>query len=399
MKKNALLLSLAILATIALASCLKQEEPVEGVKLSLPNQPFDYEGVQFPPAFQIEFQANAPNVFLANNPGGGQFIDFENSFNGISANPTVTNEGATLGRVLFYDTKLSINNATSCASCHIQKFAFADPSAGSIGFGGKVTPRNSMAIINVALNRNLFWDSRVHSAKELTLKPVQNHIEMGMEDLDVLAKKLTNTPYYPALFQKAYGSTDINEERISDAMAQFLCSMVSVDSRFDAFTAGNSNAINGLEKMGAELFFSDRTKCAQCHSGNNFAADDRPGGEYGESSFGSGGPKGTANNGLDLSSTDVGLRNGQFRIPSLRNIALTGPFMHDGRFKTLEEVVDFYDSGVKAHPFLDKKMIGPDGEPLRLKLSSLEKKALVAFMETLTDQNLIKDEKFSNPFN
>ncbi len=405
MKKNALLTSLALVLAIGLTSCLKEPKVVDVVKLNLPEQAYNYASVEMPFHMQNEFRANAPTVFINNDTTGGVIIDpgfgFEFGFEqDIPFNPQVTDHGATLGRVLFYDTKLSLNDAVACASCHKQEFAFADPTTGSQGFEGKVTPRNSMAIVNVALNRNLFWDSRVQSAKELTLKPVQNHIEMGMEDLSVLVNKLAKTDYYPTLFNKAFGNSQITEERISDALAQFLCSMVSVDSRFDALMNGDGSAMTDLEMMGMEVFFRADTKCSQCHSGNNFMADDRPGGPYGDAGFGSSGngPKGTANNGLDINTADAGLRNGQFRIPSLRNIALTGPYMHDGRFKTLEEVVEFYNSGIKLHPNLDKKLIGDDGEPIRMNLSSLEKKALVAFMESLSDQSLVVDEKFSNPF-
>lgn len=409
MKKNALLLTVAFATISLLASCLKTDEPAASLNLQLPDEPFNYADTTMPQHMMIEFLRNAPGVFNSSGSvtGNGGFVNIDGEeffidefgfINTSASNPTITNDGATLGRVLFYDTKLSINNAVSCASCHKQQFAFSDPTAGSKGFEGKVTPRNSMAIVNVALNRNLFWDSRVHSAKQLTLEPVQNHIEMGMEDLSVLVNKLSKTDYYPQLFEKAFGSSTITKERISDAMAQFICSMVSVNTPFDAFVAGNQDALNQLELKGFSLFHDSRTKCAQCHSGNNFAADDQPGGEYGSIGFNDGGPKGTANNGLDLFTTDAGLKDGQFRIPTLRNIALTGPYMHDGRFKTLEEVIDFYDSGVKLHPSLDKKLIGPDGEPLRLNLSALEKKALVAFLESLTDQTLISHEKFSNPF-
>ncbi len=398
MKKNALFTSISLMLAIGFASCLKEPTTGDEAKLVLPEQPFNYAQADIPVHMQLEFNNMNSTVFnniegVVIDPGFGSFAE-------IPLNPQVTDHGATLGRVLFYDTKLSLNNSVACASCHKQEFAFADPTAGSKGFESKVTPRNSMAIVNVALNRNLFWDSRVQSAKELTLKPVQNHIEMGMEDLSVLVNKLAKSDYYPLLFNKAYGSTQITEERISDALAQFLCSMVSVDSRFDALQEGDATALNDLEKMGMNVFFSPSTKCSSCHSGNNFMADDRPGGTYGDPDFGfGGGPKGTANNGLDLNTTDNGLRNGQFRIPSLRNIGLTGPYMHDGRFKTLEEVVEFYNSGIKLHPNLDKKLIGEDGEPIRLNLTNLEKKALVAFLESLTDRSLIVDEKFSNPFN
>lgn len=394
---------MALMAAAAIFSCQKEEE-VTAQKLSLPAQTYDYTSFSNLPESTrstLRFSSIAfSQIQLADSilvVDGGFFGPFDPA-DGTIQNPVITNDGATLGRVLFYDKKMSINNATACASCHHQENAFADPTAGSVGFGGKVTPRNSMAIVNVALNQNLFWDSRVQSAKELTLKPVQNHIEMGMEDLDVLVEKLSKTDYYPALFSKAFGDDIITEERISNALAQFLCSMVSMDSKFDNQFQSTS-ALNELEQLGQGLFFSERTKCFKCHSGQNFAADDRPGGEYGGDSFGGdGGPKGTANTGLDAVTSDPGFENGQFRIPSLRNIALTAPYMHDGRFKTLEEVVDFYDHGVKAHPNLDKKLVGNDGEPVRLNLTPIEKKALVAFLGTLTDQSLMNDAKFSSPF-
>ncbi len=366
-----------------------QSEPItpELQTPKLPPTHFDYLP-SLPEHMLDEFNLTAPNV-LDPSATNNDFIIIENSL----ANPPITNAGATLGRVLFYDKRLSINNATACASCHIQERAFSDFRPGSIGFEGKVTPRNSMAIINVALNRNLFWDSRVHSAKELILHPIQNHIEMGMEDLDVLVKKLAVTPYYPPLFAEAYGDPSITPGRIADAMAQFLCSMVSTNSKFDQGVQQNFANFNELEKLGMQLFQSDRAKCSQCHANGNFSAPDQPGGAYSSPTV-----RGSANTGLDIQNTDPGFRDGQFRIPSLRNIALTAPYMHDGRFQTLEEVIDFYDHGIQNHPNLDPRLRGPDGEPIRLHLSSIEKKALVAFLHTLTDQHLITDEKFSNPF-
>ncbi|MCC6726189.1 MAG: cytochrome-c peroxidase, partial [Saprospiraceae bacterium] len=316
MKKNALFTSLSLLLAFGLTSCLKEPKVVEAVKLNLPAEPYNYANIVMPGNMQAEFMMNAPQVFPSINGGIGIDpidpvfpIDPIPGFNNnVVQNPSVNDHGATLGRVLFYDTKLSLNNAVACASCHKQEAAFADPTAGSQGFEGKVTPRNSMAIVNVALNRNLFWDSRVQSAVELTLKPVQNHIEMGMEDLSVLVKKLSNTDYYPDLFNKAFGSHEITEQRISDALAQFLCSMVSVNSRFDSFSNGDVSALTELEQLGMNVFFRADTKCSQCHSGGNFMADDRPGGAYGDdNSFGGtggNGPKGTANNGLDIVTND-----------------------------------------------------------------------------------------------
>ena len=387
MKARLFLLLFIASTALFMAGCLKTEEITQELtEPNLPEQAYNYTDISFPPGLDVAFGSNAPNVFVVNT-------DPVNFFGGID-NPTVTDEGATLGRVLFYDKRLSINNSIACASCHRQELAFADFRASSVGFGGKVTPRNSMAIINVALNRNLFWDSRVHSAKELILQPIQNHIEMGMESLSTLEKKLNNTPFYAELFKNAYGDGQVTSERIADAMAQFLCSMVSANSRFDQGQMNNFVDFTAQEKLGMNLFFSSRTKCSECHAGANFMAEDHPGGPYGTPTT-----RGSANTGLDAVTRDPGFRDGQFRIPSLRNIALTAPYMHDGRFATLEEVIDFYDHGIQAHPNLDPKLVGDDGEPLRLNLTSMEKQALVAFLNTLTDQTLVKDEKFSDPFN
>lgn len=386
MKARLYLLLFIAGTTVFMAGCLKNEDINQDLtEPTLPEQAYNYADISFPPGLEGEFLSNAPNIFDVTG-------DPVNFFSGID-NPTVTNEGATLGRVLFYDKRLSVNNTIACASCHRQELAFSDFRAGSVGFGGKTTPRNSMAIINVALNRNLFWDSRVHSAKELILQPIQNHIEMGMESLSTLEKKLNNTPFYDELFNKAYGNGYVTREHIADAMAQFLCSMVSADSKFDHGQMNNFADFTAQEKFGMNLFFSSRTKCSECHAGANFMAEDHPGGPYGTPTT-----RGSANTGLDLVTRDPGFRDGQFRIPSLRNIALTAPYMHDGRFATLEEVVDFYDHGIQAHPNLDTKLVSADGEPMRMDLSTLEKQALVAFLKTLTDQSLINDEKFSDPF-
>lgn len=372
------------------AGCLKNEPLPQPEALPvLPEQVYEYELKDLPEHMAGDFLFGNSNDVINTDPN---FIpEFSGEFR--THNPAITNDGATLGRVIFYDKRLSINNAVACASCHLQERAFSDPVAGSEGFKGKITPRNSMAIVNVALNRNLFWDSRVHSAKELALKPVQNHIEMGMESMEILEKKLASLDYYPPLFQKAFGSGEVTADRISDALAMFLCSMVSVNSKFDEGIAQSFQNYNALEKMGKDLFFSNQTKCVQCHSGNNFAAPDSPGGEYGSREV-----AGTANTGLDLSPEDEGLGDGKFRIPSLRNIALTAPYMHDGRFETLEEVIEFYNSGIKGHPGLDPKLVAEDGEPMRMHLTDLEKKALLAFLNTLTDQSLMTDVRFSNPF-
>ncbi len=358
---NVLLLALIFSAT----SCVEkpQTSPVSSKTLNLPNTPFDY-----------------TSVIVSN-------VNDEN--------PEVTPNGATLGRVLFYDPALSLNNRVSCASCHLQEKAFADVGAHSIGFEGKITPRNSMAILNPVLNRTLFWDSRASSAANLALQPAQNHIEMGMEDLDYLAEKLKKIDYYPDLFEKAFGLNGVNKDNIANALAQFLCSMTTMNSKFDRVQKGEVE-FTTLEAMGNSIFHG-RGKCNKCHSGANFMADDSPSGPYGGTTNSGLSVAGTANTGLDRFTTDKGRNNGSFRIPSLRNIAVTGPYMHDGRFETLDDVLNFYSHGIQDHENLDPKLT-ENGQPIRFNFSELEKQALIAFLNTLTDQEYLTAEKYSSPF-
>lgn len=385
-----------------LAACRPDPNPGSlNLHPNLPGTPYDY-ALNLPPEFgntnpQPNFFVNelGDTLFFFDNFGG----NFQFGFGFNQNNPQITNAGATLGRVLFYDPQLSLNNRISCASCHKQELAFSDDVAGSVGFGGKVTPRNSMAIVNAGFNQNLFWDSRVQNVGELAVRPIQNHIEMGMEEMQNLERKLAQIEYYPALFQAAYGSRTITEERIGNALAQFVCAITTTNARFDVVSRSNGAvAFTALEQMGHELFFSARANCSRCHATPNFAAPDFAGGEYGTPTFGGDDLKGTANNGLDLVYADQGLGEGRFRIPSLRNIALTAPYMHDGRFRTLGEVIDHYDHGIQPHAALDKNLRNPDGSPIRMNLNSLEKQALAAFLATLTDETLLSDPRFSDPF-
>jgi cytochrome c peroxidase len=358
----------------------------EDVIPKLPVEPYNYEKLNLP---------------LGTNPSDNVLIDFnfengEPVFSG--ATTEITDWGATLGRVLFYDKKLSLNNTIACASCHHQDKAFADGQQFSTGFEGRITTRNSMAIVNPVLQNNLFWDSRSKTIHDLSLKPVVNHIEMGMENLDRLVEKIENTAYYKPLFIKAFGSDKVEPENISKALSQFVASITTNRSRFDEGIKGNFSNLTDLEVMGLNLFRSDRAKCSSCHGGNNFSALDGPFDPYGGGGSISGDLKGATNIGLDLVYKDNGLGNGNFRIPSLRNIALTAPYMHDGRFKTLEDVINHYSEGVKPHPNLDVKLTDGKGKVKPLNLSSIEKKALVAFLKTLTDEEMLRDPKWSNPF-
>lgn len=333
-----------------------------------------------------------------------------------------SNAGAQLGRVLFYDKRLSLNNTVACGSCHHQELAFSDMASLSAGFGGRKTHRNSMAITNPVVFSNLFWDSRANSPMDLSLRPVFDHIEMGMESDAMLESKLAATDFYPALFEAAFGNTEVTRKKISIAITHFISSMITKNSRFDVAVGrelallgvsqnGGFNELfntqfgfdiagakfdnyNALEQMGKDLFFSERARCSRCHTGENLSAPEDPGSGYSAPTI-----AGTANIGLDRTYMDNGKSNGKFRIPSLRNVEITGPYMHDGRFENLDQVIDHYSRGVQPHPHLDKNLMVTGGSaPVRLNFNQEEKDALVAFLRTLTDVTYLTDKKFSDPF-
>lgn len=378
----------ALFIALFIIACSK-EVTTPGV-LSTPNLPeteYDYKNVILP-----------QGVFPAQNS-----FEFNEFGNDIKVDPInvidITNAGATLGRVLFYDKQLSLNNTIACGSCHHQDKAFSDGQELSPGFQGKRTSRNSMSFQNPIAQRNLFWDSRSFSLADLSLKPVQNHIEMGMEDLDKLALKLSKIPYYPELFTKAFGSPVITPERISQGITQFVSSITTANSKFDKMISTGSIQFTEMEMLGMNIFHGNKAKCGTCHSGNNFVAADGPNDPYGgggtsdETNL-----KGTTNIGLDLVPNDPGRKEGSFKIPSLRNISLTAPYMHDGRFKSLDEVLDHYSHGIKNNENLDPKFRDSKGDVIKLNFSPIEKQALIAFLNTLTDEEMIKDPKYSDPF-
>tara|TARA_R110002096_G_scaffold295620_1_gene489990 strand:- start:311 stop:1840 length:1530 start_codon:yes stop_codon:yes gene_type:complete len=309
-------------------------------------------------------------------------------------NNPITNAGATLGRVLFYDVKLSANDTTSCASCHQQENGFSDPNKLSVGFDGGLTGRHSMSLANARFYQRgrFFWDERAATLEEQVLMPIQDGVEMGMT-LTELESKLADVPYYPPLFEDAFGDGTITSNRISKALAQFVRSIVSFNTKYDAaFTSGGNGNFEAVyteqELQGLVLFGQGDNRagrtlgCTRCHGTRAHISDN------------------IHNNGLDITVTgDDGAGNKRFKAPSLRNIALTAPYMHKGRFETLEEVTNFYDSGVQAHPNLDSRLTGPGGRPRRLNMTNEEKAALISFLHTLTDENLQTDVKFSDPFN
>lgn len=304
--------------------------------------------------------------------------------NNTPANNPITNAGATLGRVLFYDQRLSHNNSTSCASCHRQENDFSDPNQFSTGSDGQLTDRHSMGLSNNAYYRRgrYFWDERAGSLEAQVLDPITNPVEMG-SNMGELKSKLAATGYYPGLFQQAFGSTEITEDRIAKALSQFVRSMVSYNSKFDralaAGTPANPNYVAAQftqqEQLGATIFHLGG-QCSSCH-GTALQVTSN-----------------THNTGLDASNAATdGAGNGRFKAPSLRNVAVRDGYMHDGRFSTLAEVVAFYANGVKANPFLD-----PFLDPGGFGFTATEQAALVAFLNTLTDTTFLTSSLFSDPF-
>ncbi|MCU1286530.1 MAG: methylamine utilization protein [Acidobacteriales bacterium] len=313
-----------------------------------------------------------------------------------AANP-ITNAGATLGRVLFYDKRLSVNNTVACASCHQQAHGFSDPAKLSVGFLGGTTGRHAMGLSNSRYYQraHFFWDERALTLEDQTLQPIQNSVEMGMT-LSDLQTKLAATDFYPALFQAAFGTPQVTSDRISKALSQFIRSMVTYQSKYDqAFAAGTNgtpnftNVFTASEQRGQKLFGSGPNGgpslgCDRCHGTAANVSNN------------------IQNNGLDAVTTDAGAGNGRFKAPSLRNIAARAPYMHDGRFTTLDQVIEFYNSGVQNNPDLSPLLrVGgnPGGAVVRLNMTAQDKADLAAFLQTLTDTTFMSDVKFSNPFN
>lgn len=298
-----------------------------------------------------------------------------------AANPT-TDAGATLGRVLFYDRRLSANDGIACASCHLQSIGFGDTARVSRGVNGQ-TKRHAMSLANVrfTLTGGFFWDQRAPTLERQVLMPIQDSIEMGMS-LENLTRKLQATDYYPGLFNAAFGSPEITPQRTGNALAQFLRSLVTTDAPFDrAATQPGGVAVPSrlapLQRDGLAVF--NRSGCSLCHvtgAQTVFRA---------------------MNSGLDSIPADSGAGRAMFRPPSLRNVAVRPPYMHDGRFASLDEVIDFYSSKVNHTPNLDVRLRDRGGAR-RLQLTPADREALLAFLNSLTDSTFLSAPEFSNPF-
>ena len=329
------------------------------------------------PGRYTDADAPIPRHFLSSTAGTVRFSDNTPRENRI------TNAGATLGRVLFYDPRLSADDRVACASCHRQAFGFGDTARFSRGVHGRRTTRRAMALANARFNADgrFFWDQRASTLEAQVLEVLQDTLEMGMT-LPLLERKLAATSFYPALFAAAFGSPDVTHERIADALAQFVRSLVSSHSRFDAvFATGGApdpGQLTARERGGMQLF--NRSGCVNCHRSVTQFADQ------------------ASNTGLDSLPADTGAGGGRFKPPSLRNVAVRPPYMHDGRFGTLREVVEFYSRQVHGSPDLDPRLRGRDGSPRRLDLTAEQVGSLVAFLEALTDSTFLRAEKQGNPF-
>jgi len=312
----------------------------------------------------------------------------------ISSDNPLTKQGVKLGRMLFYETKLSKDGSMSCASCHRQEHAFADTNTLSIGVEGLLGKRQAMAVFNMAWNTNeFFWDGRAHLLRDQSILPIQDELEMN-ETLENVISKLGAEQSYQDQFKRTFGSTEITSHKISLALEQFMNSIVSVDSKYDQYLRGDVT-LTASEERGRELYFAEYNEffpstsgadCAHCHSPTNFSNN-----EY-------------MNNGLDAVITDNGREKvtlsskdkGKMKVPSLRNIELTTPYMHDGRFITLEEVVNHYNSGLETSATLDPALANTMNTGLML--DAQDKVDLVAFLKTLTDQTFLNNPEYSDPF-
>ncbi|MBB6611075.1 cytochrome-c peroxidase [Pontibacter sp. Tf4] len=341
-----------------------------------------------PPAPQAEhkptpYQLNIPATLSRN------FI--------IPDDNPLTEEGVLLGRHLFYENRLSGNNTMSCATCHQQQKAFTDGKSVSFGIDRLPTKRSTMSLANMLWFTAFNWDGSAKSLEEQARGPIENPVEMH-ETMANAVSELQRTPIYPPLFYKAFGDSTITEENVLKALAQFQRTLISADSRYDRYLQ-SKEVFTPDEAEGMRLFMTHPEpsqgirggNCGDCHGGTLISL------------------KGFHNNGLDYTFKDNGLGgvtgretdNGKFKAPSLRNIALTAPYMHDGRFKSLEEVLDHYNEHViynspNIDPLITEASNVQNGRSL--KLTADEKQKIIRFLHTLTDSTFIQDPKFANPF-
>ena len=361
--------SLLVGAALSLSSCHSKDDPIDPE----PGKPTPYT-LTVPAGFP------AP-VIPADNP--------------------LTNEGVALGRMLFYEKKLSSTETMSCGSCHQQSKAFTDGLAKAVGVDGIANPRGTMSLANVAWSNTLTWDGAFTSLETQVLKPIENSIELH-QPLTVGVSKLQATSTYPPLFLAAFGTSTITNDLAVKALAQFERTLVSGNTRFDKFLATRSG-LSADEQTGLQLYTTHVSAGSSLHGAECFHCHTQPlmSSNYAAQFF---------NNGLDLAFSDLGrggitglpADQGKFVAPTLRNIVFTAPYMHDGRFTTLEQVLDHYSDHVQmASPNLDVNLFNVTNTPpfgTHLNLTATEKRQIIAFLKTLTDSTFVADKRFSDPF-
>jgi cytochrome c peroxidase len=312
-----------------------------------------------------------------------------------SDNP-LTVEKVKLGKMLFYENQLSKDGSMNCATCHIQEDGFSDLNQFSTGVEGLQGGRQAMAIFNLAWNENgFFWDGRAELLRHQSILPIQDPLEMNETLVNVIAKLSADT-LYTSQFNRAFDGGAITSLNISFALEAFMMSIVSDNSKYDRYLNG-TESLTASEENGRVLFFAEYNEffpltsgadCAHCHSSTNFEND-----QY-------------MNNGLDNDAgvTDIGREEvtndandkAKFKVTSLRNIAVTGPYMHDGRFTTLEEVVDHYNNGIEQSATLDPALNATTSTGLML--DATEKADLINFLKTLTDDSYLNNPDYKSPF-
>jgi cytochrome c peroxidase len=314
----------------------------------------------------------------------------------IPADNPMSEAGVELGRHLFYDSRLSRNDSISCATCHQPQLAFTDGKPRSVGIEGKVHARSSMSLVNMLWSKQFFWDGRASSLEAQALIPIQDPQEMDLP-IPQLLQKLQKIAEYPPKFKKAFGSAKITAINVAKALAQFERTLISGNARYDQIVSGKATP-TAREQEAIQLFMTHPIpeagirggNCGDCHGGyltqlNTFH-----------------------NNGLDKDPLDLGLGaisgkrfdKGKMKAPSLRNIALTAPYMHDGRFRTLREVLDHYNHHIQPSLYLDPLIVEAtnevDGQSLLL--TEAEKESIILFLNMLTDSSFVQNPKFANPF-
>jgi cytochrome c peroxidase len=291
------------------------------------------------------------------------------------AHNPLTEARAQLGKRLFFDGRLSRTGDISCGSCHLQAHAFSDPRKVSVGVEGRTGKRNAPALVNLAWAETLFWDGRSATLEEQAGKPIEDQLEMDLP-LGEAVDRLASDAGYRAAFQESFGGPP-SEQSLRQALASFVRTLVSGDSPYDRWLRGDADALSPAARRGEALFSGEKGGCFHCHPQKVLTNE----GYFNNGSFEEGGDPGRK--ALTGRSADLG----KFKVPGLRNIAVTAPYMHDGSLATLEEVVEQYARGGRGHPSSDPQI-------LPLELTAEDKSDLVAFLRALTDEGFLRDPRY-----